>query len=197
MYYDKGIDLDFVFYNNRNGTAFYEKGEGYWEHIRQHGYNDIREAYKKSGLKTTSNEFKDMMRKYADTRENMSQNERQKENKYLSKIDPSLTIDGSEGKEFLRKFNEISQGEERFKNLIDRLDIAIKRGEMTNEKGEFLKDRAPDMSAHFADYFASAFTDAADALGPDDLLRISEDPDEWDKFLNEAISEALEKLRGL
>lgn len=184
-YFTKDFDLGWVFYNDENDSWFYgDEGNprNYWEMIRRIGKDDAERAYTYFINNYSSMKLRYVMWQYAESLRNMAKVEREKEDAYMKEISGN-TMSSPAGQMFLKHYNEIVQGQKQFSEIINRLIIAIDKG------NEGKKNRAPSMSVWFVNYFNESVNNNINNIDLDKL-----DNDEfWDEFWHKVMEEALDK----
>lgn len=192
-YYDVPLDLDYIFYNKENKSIYYKDDPemSYWEHVRKHGEKNLLSAYNQMESEFSGKALQEKMTKYSVSLKNMATAERAKEMRLMKQINPEANIDDSDRVLFLRNFNEIVQGQDRFKAALKRVIEAIELGKQTNKKGEYRKDPAPDASIAFLSNFNTSFAELANALGEKMFNELN--GLEFDMFIERVVDEAIEK----
>lgn len=188
IYFPRQFDLGWIFYNDENNSLLANENEHYyWEVIRQLGVKDANEEYESFIQEFSGQKLQAKMLEYADAINNMALAERERENRIMSAFgDNKVDYSNLKDIEFLKYFNEIIIGEERFLGIINRLDIAINKGG---------KERAPSQSVNFANDFIARFNDEIEKLKGDDLEELL-DPDspKWEQMLRSAADNAVNHI---
>lgn len=177
--FPKDFELGWIFYNDANGSTFGDNGT--WEVIRQLGVQQLREGMSDLEKYYSGAALQAKIGKYAKALRNMSQAERNKENRIMQE---ALGIDFStaEGKDFLRHFNEAIIGQEKFSGALKRISEAIDRGG---------KLRAPSQASNFAGYFIAAVNEE---LKKYTALELLESETIWEDIYQEATNISIHKM---
>lgn len=165
--YLKKFDLGWVFYDDANRG---KRGNG-WEDIRKQGVEDAK--FNLEGLRRdfSGQALRDQMSTYSKAIENMAKEERDRELALLSAATEQEVSMEDEYK-YIRHFNEIVLGQERFAGILKRVTLAIKKGG---------KERAPSQAAHFVSRFTSAFNECLKE--ENDVLDLCSNDRRWKDFL--------------
>ena len=177
-YYYKQFDVGWIFYNDENKSTYDDNG--YWERVRKWGRDDAQKALTNLCQNFTGEALRNKMTQYAEALNNMSKIERARENK-LMKDFTGKDFSSEEGKDFLRNFNEIILGQERFSSALKRVIAAIELGG---------KSRAPSQAVNFVSYFTTAFNSILEKTPIEKLL----DDDSWKEIVDQAINSSIDKM---
>jgi len=189
-FYPKQFDLGWIFYNEENkGDDYLPLGDGesvkenYWEQVRKDGVAEGAATLFEIANAFSGSELRQKLSDYAEALQKMSEKERIKENKTMQEL-YQQNIDSDSGIHFLRHFNEIVLGQDKFKAILERVIKAIELGG-TN--------RAPSQAVNFTGYFISSMNTE---LSKHSIIEMTEYSDaEWiQKILQPATDEALEKM---
>lgn len=176
--YYKQFDVGWIFYNDENKSTYDDNG--YWERVRKWGRDDAQKALTNLCQNFTGEALRSKMTQYAEALNNMSKAERARENKLMKEF-TGEDFSSEKGKDFLRNFNEIVLGQERFSGALKRVITAIELGG---------RNRAPSQAVNFVSYFTTAFNSILEKTSIEELL----DDDYWKEIVNQAINLAIDKM---
>lgn len=181
-YFPKDFDMGWIFYNDENQSVYkFRNGEiGYWEHIRRMGRDDAQRALTNFCQNFTNEALRIKMSEYAVALKNMSNIERARENKLMKEF-TGEDFTSDKGKNFLRNFNEIVLGQEKFSAALKRVIAAIELGG---------KSRAPSQAVNFVSYFRVAFNDLLENANIETLLNDTS----WNQMVDQAIDLSIERM---
>lgn len=183
-YFPRQVDLGWIFYDEANKSTYDENG--YWEHIRKFGRDDLKNLLSITTEDFSGASLQQAMKQYSVALKNMSLIERARENKLMfaaSGTDFSTT----EGITFLKEFNRIVQGEDRFIALLDKLINAITIGG---------KERAPSQAVNFVSYFRSELNEELKRVDVGLLLNLGNESKEWEDFIRTVTKNAASRMLG-
>ena len=181
--YPKDFELGWIFYNNENASE-YDNEDGSpntWEAVRQLGVQQLEGMMSELKTQYSGAVLQAKMSQYATALRNMVKAERNKENRIMQE---ALGTDFSttQGKEFLRHFNEAIIGQEKFAGALKRLMASIEAGG---------KLRAPSQASNFAGYFIAAVNEELKKYPAIQLL----DSDQvWENIYQDATNMAIHKM---
>jgi len=181
--YPKDFELGWIFYNNDNDSEYNNEdgSPNTWEVVRQLGVQQLEGMMSELKTQYSGAALQAKMSQYATALSNMAKAERNKENRIMQE---ALGTDFSttQGKEFLRHFNEAVIGQEKFAGALKRLMAAIEKGG---------KLRAPSQASNFAGYFIAAVNEEIKKYPAIQLL---ESDQVWETIYQDATNTAIHKM---
>lgn len=181
--YPKDFELGWIFYNNDNDSEYNNEdgSPNTWEVVRQLGVQQLEGMMSELKTQYSGAALQAKMSQYATALSNMAKAERNKENRIMQE---ALGTDFSttQGKEFLRHFNEAVIGQEKFAGALKRLMAAIEKGG---------KLRAPSQASNFAGYFIAAVNEEIKKYPAIELL---ESDQVWETIYQDATNTAIHKM---
>lgn len=177
--YPKDFELGWIFYNDKNDSVY--GNDSTWEIIRQLGVQQLGEAMNELRTQYSGIALQTKMGEYADALYNMAQAERAKENRLMQEA-TEIDFSSAQGTDFLRHFNEILVGQEKFSGALKRISEAIDRGG---------KLRAPSQASNFAGYFIAAVNEE---LKKYTALQLLESDTVWEDIYQEATNISVHKM---